>query len=285
MTTTDAFTAKAREARRLALLAIHTAGSGHPGGVLSCTDLLVGLYAQLRCDPADHCWPQRDRLVLSKGHSAPALYAVAALSGLMPIDNLKGFRKLNQPLQGHPHVGATPWVETSTGSLGQGFSAALGMALGLRHQGNPARVFVLLGDGELQEGEFWEAMLCAAHYRLGNLCAILDYNKLQSDDYLATVLAVEPLADKIRSFGWQLQEIDGHDPAAIRGALETAGRSEAPSFIIAHTLKGKGVGYMEGKPEWHGSVKLSDADLVRALTDLGASPSEIDGYLNGHWAD
>ncbi|NJD05703.1 MAG: transketolase [Methylococcaceae bacterium] len=279
------FQRSANTARRLVLLAIHAAGSGHPGGALSCTDLLIGLFSHMRYDPANPEWPERDRLVLSKGHSAPALYAVAALSGMFAVQQLKGFRKLGHSLQGHPHVGATPWVETSTGSLGQGFSAALGMALGLRHQGNLARVFVLLGDGELQEGELWEAMLCGAHFNLGKLCAILDYNKLQSDDYLAKVLAVEPLADKIRSFGWHLQEIDGHDPSAIQTALETADRCDTPSFIIAHTLKGKGVGFMEGRPEWHGSVKLSDADLSQALTDLGASPSEIDGYLNGHWSN
>lgn len=273
--------ARATQARRLTLSAIHAAGSGHPGGALSCVDLLTVLYARLRFDPAEPTWVQRDRLVLSKGHAAPALYAVGALVGLLPLDALRGFRKLGSPLQGHPHVLTTPWVETSTGSLGQGFSVAVGMALGLRHQGLDGRVYAVLGDGELQEGECWEALMSAAHFRLGGLCALLDYNKLQSDDRNARIMNLEPLGDKLRAFGWAVTDIDGHDLAAIGEALdEAAATTDRPSFIVAHTTKGRGVAYMEDRPEWHGSVKLSEDDITRALTGLGVPADELRSYLH-----
>ena len=286
MSTDVSLTTRAREARRLALLAIHAAGSGHPGGALSCLDLLTALYKRMRFDPADPQLPERDRLILSKGHSAPALYAAAAVAGLCSPDDLQGLRKLGHPLQGHPHVRTTPWVEASTGSLGHGFSAALGMAMGLRHQGIDARVYAILGDGEMQEGETWEALMAAAHFGLGRLCAILDYNKFQSDDTIARVMAIEPLADKIRSFGWRLEEIDGHDFGQIDAALNRAEQiNDTPTFIIAHTLKGKGVEFMEGRPDWHGSLKMSDADLELSLRQLGATADEIQRYLHGHWSN
>jgi transketolase len=271
------------QARRLALASIHAAASGHPGGVLSAMDLLVVLYFRhLHFDPVRPDWPQRDRFVLSKGHAAPAQYAVAALAGCLPVAELRGLRKLGHALQGHPHVGSLALVETSTGSLGQGFSAAVGMALGCRHQGNSARVWAMLGDGELQEGQCWEAFMCAAHYRLANLCVVIDYNKLQSDASNEQVMGLEPLSAKIAAFGWRVAEIDGHDVAAIDSAYAAATRhGDGPTCIIAHTIKGQGVSYMAGRPEWHGSVRLSDDDLFRALLDLGVTDSEAAAYLDG----
>ncbi len=222
------------------------------------------------------------RFVLSKGHATPVLYAAAAGVGLLERGLLPTLRRLGSPLQGHPEVRTTPFVEASTGSLGQGFSAALGMALGLRHQRSRERVYALLGDGELQEGQVWEAAMFAAHHRLANLCAVVDYNKMQSDDENARVMGLAPLADKWRAFGWRALEIDGHDFEAIDEAFALA-RTEAqrPTVIIAHTIKGQGVSYMEGSPSWHGSVALTDSDLRRGLRDLGADDGEIGGYLNG----
>ena len=277
----DGIAIKAHEARCLTLMAIHAAGSGHPGGSLSCIDILSVLFSYMHYNPSDINLVDRDRFVLSKGHAAPALYAVAALSGYIPIATLNDLRKIGTKLQGHPHVGSTPWVESSTGSLGQGFSVALGMALGLRHHGINSRVFALLGDGEMQEGQVWEALMCAAHFRLSRLCAILDYNKLQSDDLNTNIMKLEPLVDKIRSFGWSLLEIDGHDFDAIFSAFEKAGNNtKMPTFILAHTVKGAGIDFMENRPEWHGSVKLSDDDLKRALVALGVADSEMMRFFN-----
>jgi transketolase len=256
--------------RRFSLEMIHAAGSGHPGGCLSAADLLVYLFHhQLRFDPANPHWPERDRFVLSKGHACPAFYAVAALVGIIPREQLSEFRKLDGRLQGHPHVVDTPWVETSTGSLGQGFSASVGMALGLRHHASKSRVYAMLGDGELQEGEVWEAAMCAGHFRLSNLCAIVDYNKMQSDATNAEIMSLEPLAAKWSAFNWQALEIDGHDFAQMAIAFEAArSTTDRPTVIIAHTIKGKGVSYMEGVPSWHGSVKLRDEELAQALAEL-----------------
>lgn len=274
----------ANKARKLTLASIHAAGSGHPGGSLSAIDILMVLFHEvIRADTGYLNDPARHRCILSKGHAAPALYAVGALVGLHPVTGLKELRKFGSPLQGHPHVKSLPWVETSTGSLGQGFSVALGMALGLRHRQDSARVFALLGDGEMQEGEIWEGLMAAAHFRLTNLCAILDYNKLQSDNTNANIMGLEPLADKIRAFGWQVVEVDGHDLTALAGCLQ-APATDTPRFIIAHTCKGKGVSFMENHPAWHGSVKLSDEDLSRALADLGATPEEIGNYLKGDYS-
>lgn len=271
---------KARKAREYTLAMIHAAGSGHPGGSLSAIDLLCSIYFnQLRGRPDD---PDRDRFILSKGHACPALYAVGALIGLTPLSALAGFRKLNSPFQGHPHVGALPWVETSTGSLGQGFSVAIGMALGQRYKKKDSRVHVMLGDGEMQEGEIWEGAMFETHHRLKNLCAILDYNKMQSDDLNSNIMNLEPLADKWRAFGWHVLEIDGHDFAAIENAFKAfQGEPERPTFIIAHTIKGRGVSYMEGIPTWHGSVKMTDENLKIALADLGLNEPETAAWLNG----
>lgn len=235
---------------------IATAGSGHPGGSLSIADVLTVLYFQaMRVDPQRPEWPQRDRLVLSKGHAAPALYAALAMRGFFPEAELATLRQLGSRLQGHPDRKKLPGVEMSTGSLGQGLSAANGMALGLRLQGSDSRVYVIMGDGEMQEGQIWEAAMTAAHYRLGNVIGILDNNNLQIDGPLSQVKGVEPLAEKWRSFGWHVEEIDGHDLVAIAEALAAAReRHDQPSLLLAHTVKGKGVDFMEGKAEWHGKA-------------------------------
>lgn len=277
------FRAIASKARQLIIQMTYEAESGHPGGSLSAIDVLTYLYFQeLRLDPDRPDWEGRDRFILSKGHACPALYAIAVERGLMPVDLLWGFRKTGRPLQGHPHVGSTPWVETSTGSLGQGFSVAIGMALGLRHQTLPARVYVMLGDGELQEGEVWEGAMCAPHYRLDNLCAIIDYNQMQSDDLNKNIMGLEPLKAKWESFNWKVIEIDGHDYAQIASAFDQAKHIVGtPTVILAYTIKGKGVSFMENSPCWHGSVKLREEELIRALQDLGADVSEMPPYLNG----
>jgi transketolase len=270
------------------LVAIYHAGSGHPGGALSAADLMSYISGRLLT------WPTgngnaltRDRFVLSKGHACPVLYAAAAESGLIPHRMLLTFRKLGSPLQGHPHVLDAPWVETSTGSLGQGFSAAIGMALGLRYQHSKARVYAMLGDGELQEGEVWEGAMCAGHYKLDNLCVIVDHNGLQSDDSNENIMGVEPLRAKWEAFRWHVIEIDGHDFQQINAAFTEAKKiSVKPTVIIANTVKGRGVSFMEGSPLWHGSVKLRDEELVTALSELGVSEHRVRGYLDGSiWQD
>ncbi len=266
--------------RRGALTAVYHAGSGHPGGSLSAADLLAYLWThELRGRRDD---PERDRFILSKGHCCPALYAAAAEAGVIPRALLTTLRKLGSPLQGHPHVLDTPWAETSTGSLGQGFSVAIGMALGLRFQERSARVYVMLGDGELQEGEVWEGAMCAGHYRLGNLCAIVDYNKLQSDAANEHIMGREPLATKWAASRWQVLEIDGHEPTEIAAAFaEARAIPDRPTVILAHTTKGKGVSFMENEPAWHGSVKLRSDEFVRALSDLATPAIEMPRYLDG----
>ncbi len=263
--------------RQHAVASIYHAGSGHPGGALSCADILACLYgAELNVWPNAIDDLHRDRFVLSKGHAAPALYGVGAHYGFCGKKASLALRKIGSRYQGHPHVLDLPWVETSTGSLGQGFSVALGMAMGLKMQGSPARVYALLGDGEMQEGEVWEAAMCGAHHKLDNLCAIVDYNKLQSDNTNAAIMGLEPLAMKWRAFGWGVAEIDGHDINAILTAFGRASMTHGkPSILIAHTTKGKGVPYMENIPQWHGSVKLTREQTVEALQALGASRNEI----------
>jgi len=272
----------ARFIRCHAVASIYHAGSGHPGGALSSADLFACLYgAEMNVWPAAMDEPTRDRFVLSKGHAAPALYATGAYYGFCDRKASLALRKLNSPFQGHPHVLDLPWVETSTGSLGQGISVAVGMAIGLRLQKIPARVYAMLGDGELQEGEVWEAAMSAAHHKLDNLCAVIDYNKLQSDNHNDAIMRLEPLAEKWKAFGWSVVEIDGHDIPQILEALHRAGVTrEKPSVIIAHTIKGKGVPYMENIPTWHGSVKLTPAQTEEALSALGASADEIKGFMD-----
>jgi transketolase len=272
----------ARFVRRHTIASIYHAGSGHPGGALSSADLIACLYgAELNVWPETVDDPNRDRFILSKGHAAPALYAAGAYFGFCDAKEALNLRKLNSPFQGHPHVLDLPWVETSTGSLGQGMSVALGMALGLKLQKMSARVYALLGDGELQEGEVWEAAMAASHHKLDNFCALIDYNKLQSDNSNDAIMRLEPLADKWRAFGWEVAEIDGHDIPQILFQLRRAGSTRhRPFVIIAHTIKGKGVPTMENIPAWHGSVKLTQAQAQEALTALGASTEEIEGLFH-----
>ena len=262
------------------------AGSGHPGGSLSVIDLLVAIaFGRLRHDPRRPDWPDRDRIVLSKGHAVPALYSVMARAGYFPEDQLITLRKLGSPLQGHPDRVALPGIEAATGSLGQGLSLACGMALGLRMAGSPARVYCILGDGEVQEGQVWEAAMAAPKlgqpdHPLDNLTVIVDYNKIQLDDFTARILDLEPLVAKWQAFGWPVLEIDGHDLAQIDKALDQAEATRGrPTLIVAHTVKGKGVSFMENNPEWHGKSP-KPAEAVAAIREiLGVSEAAWDDYL------
>lgn len=261
---------KARKLRVSIVKTLHKSQSGHTGGSLSAIDMITALYFQkMRHDPADPAWEGRDRFVLSKGHAAPALYVALAEAGYFPAEDLMMLRRLGSHLQGHPDSKSTPGVEVPTGSLGQGLSMAAGMALGLRLDGKENRVYALLGDGELQEGQVWEAAMAGGHYRLDNLCAMVDANALQIDGEVAKVMNVAPIADKFRAFGWNALEINGHDMAAIIDALELAEKVKGrPTVIVAHTVKGKGVSFFENKASYHG-VPPSDEELPRALECLG----------------
>lgn len=261
---------KARRLRIDIIRMLHRSKSGHTGGSLSVIDMVTVLYYhKMRHDPANPKWPQRDRLILSKGHAAPAQYVALADSGYFPKDDLKNLRQLGGHLQGHPDSKGTPGVEVCTGSLGQGLSMAVGMALGLSLDKSASRVYAILGDGELQEGQIWEAAMSAAHYRLDNLCILIDANGLQIDGEVAKVMNVEPIADKFRAFGCNVMEIDGHDVGAIIAALDEAEEVKGkPTAIVARTVKGKGVSFFENKASYHG-VTPSDEELPRALQCLG----------------
>jgi transketolase len=273
--------AAAHEIRMLSIAAIYHAGSGHLGGALSVADLLAVLYgAELNLWPKRLDDPDRDRFVLSKGHAAPALYAAGAHFRFCTTEDALTLHKRGSPFQGHPHVADLPWVETNTVSLGQGFSVAVGMAMGLMLQKRPSRVYTVLGDDELQAGEVWEAAMCAAHHRLDNLVAIIDYNKLQSDTN-ASIMGLEPLSAKFSAFGWHAIEIDGHNLDAIVSALEEAFEiAGKPSLILAHTVKGKGVPFMENVPQWHGSVKLTRQQAEDALTALGCGTKDVARFID-----
>ncbi len=260
---------KAKTLRKYIVEMITEAGSGHPGGSLSAADIVSVLYfKEMRLDPQQPKWPDRDRFVLSKGHAAPVLYAALAEKGFFPVEQLKTLRKLNSPLQGHPDVKHVPGVEMSTGSLGQGLSAANGMALAGKLDKASWRVHVLLGDGEIQEGQIWEAAMAAAHYKLDNLVAFLDHNGLQIDGAVSNIMSVEPVADKWRAFGWHVIEIDGHNYQQIIAALDEAkGVKGKPTMIIAETVKGKGVSFMENEVGWHGNAPKPE-ELDQALSEL-----------------
>lgn len=260
---------RANMLRRHIINMVHAAGSGHPGGSLSAADIVATLYfSAMRLDPERPDWPDRDRFVLSKGHAAPVLYAALAERGYFPVAELTTLRQLGSPLQGHPDMNKVPGVEMSTGSLGQGLSAANGMALALRLDGRDSRVYVLLGDGELQEGQVWEAAMAAAHYKLDNLTAFVDYNGLQIDGPVAEVMSPLPLADKWRAFGWEVLEINGHDVTAIKEAVARARTIKGrPTAVIAGTVKGKGVSFMEGAVNWHGSAPKGE-QKEQALREL-----------------
>ena len=246
-----------------------TAGSGHPGGSLSSADIVAALYfGVLRHDPDRPQWEDRDRFVLSKGHAAPVLYAALAESGYFPRELLYDLRKCDSPLQGHPDMGLLPGVEASTGSLGQGLSIANGMALAGRLDGKDYRVYVLLGDGEVDEGQVWEAAMAASHYKLDSVTAILDRNRQQIDGWTRDVMSLEPLADKWRAFGWHVLEADGHDMEAILEALTAAQQVKGrPSIVIAHTTKGKGASFMENNLRFHGNAP-DRAEMDRGLGEV-----------------
>lgn len=261
---------KARELRVAIVRTLHKSQSGHTGGSLSAIDMVTALYfSKMRHDPANPDWAERDRFVLSKGHAAPAQYVALAYAGYFPREDLMMLRRLGSHLQGHPDSKSTPGVEVCTGSLGQGLSMANGMALGLKLDGRESRVYALLGDGELQEGQVWEAAMAAAHYKIDNLCALVDANALQIDGEVAKVMNVAPIAAKFKAFGWHAMEIDGHDMAAILAALGHAETIKGqPTVIVANTVKGKGVSFFENKAAYHG-VPPSDEELPKALECLG----------------
>lgn len=260
----------AREIRRTSLRTIHRAGSGHPGGSLSAADILTDLFfgGVMKYDPQNPNDPDRDRFLLSKGHASALYFTILAKAGFFPEKELESYRKINSPLflSGHAHP-KTPGVEIASGSLGQGLSVAHGIALGARLDNRNYKVFVVLGDGELQEGQIWEAAMSAVKFKSTNLTAIVDFNKVCQDNLTKDLKDLEPLEDKWRAFGWDTYRIDGHNMQEIHHTLKIPPHAEKPRIIIADTIKGKGVSFMEGQPGWHG-VAPSDEELAKALKEL-----------------
>lgn len=264
---------KAKVVRMDIIKMINAAGSGHPGGSLSATDLFVALYFEkLVHNPQKPDWDGRDMVLLSKGHVCPLQYACLARTGYFPVEELLTLRKLYSRLQGHPGRNkGLPGLDLSSGSLGQGLGAGVGMALGFRLDKKTNRVYTLMGDGECDEGSIWEAAMSAAHYKLDNVCGILDYNKLQIDGSVDDVMEISPLTDKWKAFGWHTIEIDGHNMSEILDAYDQAAAFKGkPSVIIAHTVKGKGVSFMENQAGWHGKAP-NDDEMARALKEIEAS--------------
>lgn len=276
-----------RETRKLILQTVHTAGAGHIGGPLSVTDILVNLYFdRLRVDPANPADPDRDRLILSKGHSSIALYAVLALRGFFPVEELATFDALDSRLQGHPDMKLLPGLDMSSGSLGQGLSPGIGMALGGRLSGRDFRTWVILGDGEIQEGQVWEAAFVASRYRLNTLTAIIDSNRLpqfgwpDASGHTRDVPIDDP-GGKFAAFGWNVLETDGHDHAALARAFDAAEAYTAgPTAIVAHTVKGKGVSFMEGDFMWHATPPNAD-QLAQAIAELDAAAATDNAIATG----
>lgn len=248
----------------------HAAGSGHPGGSLSSVEILTALYFNImKHDPENHEWEDRDRFVLSKGHVCPVLYSALARSGYFHHEELISLRKLGSRLQGHPDRKKLPYLEISCGSLGQGLSIAVGMAIGLRMDKKKPRVYCLMGDGELQEGQIWEAAMTGAHYKLDNLCGIVDVNSLQIDGFTKDVMNIEPISDKWEAFGWNVIKVDGHEIEKLIKAFEQAEKVKGkPTIILADTVKGKGVDFMEHRAEWHGKAPDNN-QKEKALVCLG----------------
>ena len=265
----------ARIIRRDIVSMIHRAKSGHPGGSLSVVEILTALYFdEMNVDSSNPKMEDRDRFVLSKGHAAPALYATLAEKGYFDKEELNGLRKIGRMLQGHPDMKGTPGVEISTGSLGQGFSVACGMAMASKLDNAPWNVYTLLGDGEVQEGIVWEAAMSAAHYKLDNLIAFLDNNGLQIDGDIESVMSLGSIVDKFKAFGWNVIEIDGHDFDKIFAALDIDKSTvKKPTMIVAKTIKGKGISFMENQAGWHGTAP-SDEELEKALLELGGADNE-----------
>jgi transketolase len=266
----EALQAIARTTRRQIVEMITAAKSGHPGGSLSAVEVLVTLYFDvLRHDPQNPRWPDRDRFILSKGHACPVLYSVMAQCGYTPVDQLSTLRKMGSIYQGHPDVRFIPALEASTGSLGQGLSLAIGMGLAARLDGRPYRTYVMLGDGEIQEGQVWESAMFAPFHKLDNVVAIVDYNRIQLDGFVKDIMDLEPLVDKWKAFGWHTLDINGHSIPEIQAAFaEAAATKGKPTCIIANTVKGKGVSFMENNPKYHG-VAPSQDELQRALQEIG----------------
>jgi len=264
-----ALKARANRLRQDVIEMTAEAGSGHPGGSLSSADIMSCLYFDvLRHNPKDPKWPDRDRFVLSKGHACPVLYSALARAGYFPVEELKTLRKIGSRLQGHPDNRRTPGVEICSGSLGQGISAAVGMALAGKMDGKDFRVYAIIGDGEMEEGEVWEAAMSASHYKLDNLCVILDYNGLQIDGPIRKVMSPEPIKEKWLSFGWHAIEIDGHSISEILNAFKEARKvGGRPTIIIAHTIKGKGVSFMENVVAFHGKAPTKE-EAEKALEEL-----------------
>jgi transketolase len=276
----------ARECRVQIIRMLAHAGSGHPGGSLSVIDLVTALmFGRMRYDPRRPHWPDRDRLILSKGHAVPALYAAMARAGYFAESELITLRKLGSRLQGHPDRTMLPGIEAATGSLGQGLSISLGLALGLKLAGSPARVYCIVGDGEIQEGQVWEAALSAPqlgqpHHPLDNLTVLLDYNKIQLDGFVAAIVDLEPIVAKWQALGWHVVEIDGHKMDQIAKALDEAEATKGtPTFVVAHTVKGKGVSFMENAPEWHGKAPRAGEAISAIREILGVSEAAWDEYL------
>ena len=265
----DQLRAIAKQIRREIVEMITNAKSGHPGGSLSAVEILVTLYFDvLRHDPQNPKWPDRDRFLLSKGHGAPALYAVMAACGYALRDPLNSLRKLGSIFQGHPDVRFIPALEASTGSLGEGVSLGIGMALAAKLNNSPSRTYVVIGDGESQEGQIWEAAMFAGDKGVDNLVCITDYNRIQLDGFVNDIMPLEPLAEKWRSFNWHAIEVDGHDIAQLQKAFaEAAATRGKPTAIIAHTIKGKGVSFMENNPKFHG-VAPTQEEMEKALLEL-----------------
>ena len=253
------------------------AKAGHPGGSLSAAEAFTYLYfKEMNIDPKNPKWEDRDRFVLSKGHTAPGLYAALANRGFFPVEDLPTLRHIDSYLQGHPNMNMVPGVDMSTGSLGQGISAAAGMALAAKHQGKTNRVYTLLGDGEIQEGQVWEAMMFAAHYDLDNFCAIIDNNGLQIDGKVADVMSPYPIDEKLKAFGFEVAVVDGHDFEQLEAAFAKARATKGKPFgIIMQTVKGKGVSYMENQAGWHGKAP-NDEEYAIAMAELKAQLAEVE---------
>jgi transketolase len=264
-----ALSALAKRMRRTAIEMITEAKSGHPGGSLSIAEIVVTMFFDvLRHDPANPKWKDRDRFILSKGHCCPIVYAVMAECGYCPKETLKTLRKLGSIYQGHPDVRFFPALEASTGSLGQGLSLALGMGLAAKLDASPARSYVVLGDGEIQEGQIWEAAMFASFHKVDNVVAVVDWNRIQLDGFVKDILDLEPLADKWRSFGWHVIDVDGHNITALQGAFaEAAATKGKPTCILAHTIKGKGVSFMENNPKFHGAAPTKE-EFAKAMQEL-----------------
>lgn len=260
---------QAKIIRRYVIKMLAKAGSGHPGGSLSAVDLLVVLfYNKMRHNPQQPKWQDRDRFILSKGHGCPALYAILADMGYFSVDKLETLRQFGSILQGHPCMKTTPGIEISSGSLGQGLSVGLGIALAAKLDKKDYRTYVMLGDGEIEEGQIWEAAMAASHYKAENLCAILDQNELQIDGFIHDVMSSHPIPAKWRSFGWHVIEINGHNYKAIIDAYNEAEKIKGrPTIIVAKTVKGKGVSFMENQVDWHGKAPTKE-EAEKALAEL-----------------